>query len=140
MEMKIYQHKVQYYETDQMQIVHHSNYIRWFEEARMNFLEQAGFGYDRFEKEGIISPVLEVQAKYLTMTRFGENVNIQVKMVNFTGLKFSIEYVISDSVTGEVRVTGRSGHCLLDRENKPIRLKKVNPELYELLDSLVEKE
>ena len=140
MEMKIYQHKVQYYETDQMQIVHHSNYIRWFEEARMNFLEQAGFGYDRFEREGIISPVLEVQAKYLTMTRFGETVNIQVKMVNFTGLKFSIEYIISDSVTGEVRVTGRSEHCLLDRENKPIRLKKVNPKLYELLNSLVETE
>jgi len=48
--------------------------------------------------------------------------------------------VISDSVTGEVRVTGRTEHCLLDKENKPIRLKKVNPGLYELLDSLVEKE
>lgn len=140
MEIKLYQHKVQYYETDQMQIVHHSNYIRWFEEARTDFLEQAGFGYDRFEKEGIISPVLEVHAKYLTMTRFGETVNIQVKMTSFTGLKFTIEYVISDSVKGEVRVTGKSEHCLLDKENKPIRLKKVNPELYELLDSLVEKE
>ena len=140
MEIKSYQHKVQYYETDQMQIVHHSNYIRWFEEARTDFLEQAGFGYDRFEKEGIISPVLEVHAKYLTMTRFGETVNIQVKMTNFTGLKFTIEYVISDSVIGEVRVTGRTEHCLLDKENKPIRLKKVNPGLYELLDLLVEKE
>ncbi len=140
MEIKSYQHKVQYYETDQMQIVHHSNYIRWFEEARTDFLEQAGFGYDRFEKEGIISPVLEVHAKYHTMTRFGEIVSIKVKMTNFTGLKFTIEYIISDSVTGEVRVTGRSEHCLLDRENKPIRLKKVNPGLYELLDSLVEKE
>ena len=135
-----YKHKVHYYETDQMQIVHHSNYIRWFEEARTDFLEQAGFGYDRFEKEGIISPVLEVHAKYHTMTRFGETVNIQVKMTTFTGLKFTIEYVISDSVTGEVRVTGRTEHCLLDKENKPIRLKKVNPGLYELLNSLVEKE
>ena len=140
MEIKSYQHKVQYYETDQMQIVHHSNYIRWFEEARTDFLEQAGFGYDRFEKEGIISPVLEVHAKYLTMTRFGETINIQVKMTNFTGLKFTIEYVISDSVTGEVRVTGRTEHCLLDKENKPIRLKKVNPGLYELMASLFEKE
>lgn len=140
MEIKAYQHKVQYYETDQMQIVHHSNYIRWFEEARTDFLEQAGFGYDRFEKEGIISPVLEVHAKYHTMTRFGETVNIKVTMTKFTGLKFTIEYVISDSVTDEVRVTGRTEHCLLDKENKPIRLKKVNPGLYELLDSLVEKE
>lgn len=139
MEIKTYQHKVQYYETDQMQIVHHSNYIRWFEEARTDFLEQAGYGYDRFEREGIISPVLEIQAKYKSMARYGEIVNIDVKMVSFTGLKFALEYIISDSVTGEVRVTGRSEHCLLDRNNKPIRLKKVNPGLYELLDSLTEK-
>lgn len=139
MESKTYQHKVQYYETDQMQIVHHSNYIRWFEEARSDFLEQIGYGYDRMEKEGIISPVIEIHAKYRSMTRFGETVNIQVKMVNFTGLKFSLEYIISDSVTGEIRVTGSSEHCLLDRDNKPVRLKKVNPELYALLDSCVEK-
>ena len=41
------EHKVQYYETDGMGIVHHSNYIRWFEEARVDLLEQLGFGYDR---------------------------------------------------------------------------------------------
>ena len=41
-----YDHKVQYYETDGMGIVHHSNYIRWFEEARVDLLEQLGFGYD----------------------------------------------------------------------------------------------
>ena len=40
-----YDHKVQYYETDGMGIVHHSNYIRWFEEARVDLLEQLGFGY-----------------------------------------------------------------------------------------------
>ena len=102
-------------------------------------MEQIGYGYDRMEKEGIISPVIEIHAKYRSMTRFGETVNIQVKMVNFTGLKFSLEYIISDSVTGEIRVTGSSEHCLLDRDNKPVRLKKVNPELYALLDSCVEK-
>ena len=47
-----YDHKVQYYETDGMGIVHHSNYIRWFEEARVDLLEQLGFGYDRIEEAG----------------------------------------------------------------------------------------
>ena len=36
-------HKAQYYETDQMGIIHHSNYIRWFEEARVGFLEEIGY-------------------------------------------------------------------------------------------------
>ena len=53
----MYTHKVQYYETDKMGITHHSNYIRWMEEARIDFLEKSGFSYDKLEKDGIISPV-----------------------------------------------------------------------------------
>lgn len=138
METKIYQHKAQYYETDQMGIVHHSNYIRWFEEARTDFLEKAGYSYKRFEDEGIICPVIEVCAKYKSMVRYSDTVNIEVHLRAFNGIKFTMEYIISDSVTGEIRVTGTSEHCLLDKNNKPIRLKKVNPDLYELLTSLVE--
>lgn len=138
METKIYQHKAQYYETDQMGIVHHSNYIRWFEEARTDFLEKAGYSYKRFEDEGIICPVIEVFAKYKSMVRYSDTVNIEVHLRTFNGIKFTMEYIISDSVTGEIRVTGTSEHCLLDKNNKPIRLKKVNPALYELLKSLVE--
>lgn len=138
MEIKIYQHKVQYYETDMMGIVHHSNYIRWFEEARTDFLEQAGYSYKRFEDEGIISPVLEVSAQYRSMVRFGDIVNIEVHMRSFTGLKFGLEYIVTDSITGEIRTTGISEHCMLDKEHKPVWIKKVNPQLYDLLKSLVE--
>ena len=60
-----WEHKIQYYETDQMQIAHHSNYIRWFEEARTSALEEAGFGYAEMEAVGIISPVLTVSAEYV---------------------------------------------------------------------------
>ena len=54
---RVYEHKVQYYETDQMGIVHHSNYIRWFEEARVDVLDQIGIGYKKMEEAGVISPV-----------------------------------------------------------------------------------
>ena len=60
----LYEHLAQYYETDQMGIIHHSNYIRWFEEARTNLLDQMGFGYDQMEKLGIIVPVLEIACLY----------------------------------------------------------------------------
>ena len=72
------------------------------------------------------------------MVRFGDIVNIEVHMRSFTGLKFGLEYVISDSITGEVRVTGTSEHCLLDKMHKPVRLKKMNSKLYALLEELVE--
>ena len=58
--MKPYLHRVQYYETDMMGVVHHSNYIRWMEEARIDFMDQLGFPYARMEAEGVLSPVKSV--------------------------------------------------------------------------------
>ena len=49
----MYTHRVQYYETDQMGIVHHSNYIRWFEEARIDWMRHCGISYREMEKQGI---------------------------------------------------------------------------------------
>ena len=80
-EWKPYQHKVQYYETDQMGIVHHSNYIRWFEEARTDYMEKMGMGYDQMEEKGILSPVLSVDAEYLQMVHFGGTVTIEVFII-----------------------------------------------------------
>ena len=54
--MSIYTHKVNYYETDKMGITHHSNYIRFMEEARMNYLSEIGYPMTRLEEEGIASP------------------------------------------------------------------------------------
>ena len=79
--MQPYEHRVQYYETDQMGIVHHSNYIRWFEEARTDMLRQIGIGYGEMECRGIASPVLEVSAKYRAMTRFEDMVVIRVELL-----------------------------------------------------------
>ena len=74
----IYKHKVQYYETDKMQVVHHSNYIRWMEEARVEFLEKIGASFVSLEEMGIISPVTEVNCRYENMMRFGDTAEIDV--------------------------------------------------------------
>lgn len=127
MELKGYEHKVQYYETDQMGCVHHSNYIRWFEETRSAYLEQMDMGYDRMEEEGIISPVLTVQAEYRSMTRYGETVTIAMKIVKYNGIRLTLEYQVRDAATGILRCTGQSSHCFLDREGSIVSLKKARP-------------
>ena len=76
--MNPYIKKVQYYETDMMGIVHHANYIRWMEEARIDFLDQMGFPYARMEAEGIISPVRAVSCQYKKPCTFGDTLNIAV--------------------------------------------------------------
>lgn len=124
MKTEIYEHKTQYYETDQMGIIHHSNYIRWFEEARVELMEQAGMGYGAMEKQGIISPVLSVHCEYKSMCRFGETVQILTHLKKYDGIRMTLEYTILDKETGQVRCVGESRHCFLTRDGKPVSLKR----------------
>ena len=134
--MKKYIHKVNYYETDKMGITHHSNYIRWMEEARIDFLEQIGFSYDKLEKDGIISPVIAVECDYKMSTTFGDNIEIQVEIEEFKGVKLVIKYTMKNINTNEIVSIGRTKHCFINKDNKPIILKKDFPKFDEKLKSL----
>ncbi|WP_083432752.1 thioesterase family protein [Alkalibacterium sp. 20] len=137
--MECYSHKVQYYETDQMQIVHHSNYIRWFEEARTYLLDEIGFSYQRMEDEGIMIPVLAVNAEYKSMTRFGETVLIEAAVKQFTGIKLIMEYTVRDKETQEVRCVGETKHAFIDEKTyRPMSLKRKHVELYALFNGLLQ--
>lgn len=133
-----YEHKIQYYETDQMKIVHHSNYIRWFEEARTDVMERMGFGYDKMEEAGVMSPVLAVNVEYKTMSRYGESVVIDVKVKAYKGVRMTLAYIIKDKATDVIRCLGESKHCFLNMEGKPVSLKKEHPEIHQLLENLLE--
>ena len=127
----IYTHQAQYYETDQMGIIHHSNYIRWMEEARIAYMDEMGFPYRAVEEAGIMSPVLSVQCEYRSMTHFGDRVGIEVSLRSFKGVKYEIGYVMRDEKTKEVRAEGESRHCFLKKDGKPSNIKKELPTLYE---------
>ena len=125
--MRPYRHKTQYYETDTMKIVHHSNYVRWMEEARVDLLEQMGLGYDAMEREGILSPVLSVSCEYKSMTRFPETVEIVARLTKYTGVRFELSYEIRDEKTKELRCRGQSAHCFIDGTGKPVSLRRNFP-------------
>lgn len=127
-----YRHKVQYYETDQMGVVHHSNYIRWFEEARTDFLEKSGFSYAWMEGQGIIIPVLFVSAEYKAMVHYGEDVLILPTVTEFNGVKLKLCYEVRNAQTGVLTTTGTSSHCFLGRDQRPLRLKKEFPKVYQM--------
>jgi acyl-CoA thioester hydrolase len=139
METKIqaYLHTVQYYETDQMQVVHHSNYIRWFEEARIDYFDKIGLPYFKLEEDGFIAPVLSVSGRYLSMTRFGEDVYITVRLDSFNGIRFAFSYRVLDKKTGTVRAIGTTEHCFLDQKGKPINFKKNAGNYFALFSSFI---
>ena len=130
---------VQYYETDQMAIVHHSNYIRWFESARIDFLSKMGIPCDKMEEAGIISPVLSVDCQYRQMTRFGETVTITPVLSSYNGVRYVVTYEIRNKETGVLNATGETSHCFLSKDGKIVSLKKVLPETHAVLMSLVQK-
>lgn len=125
----MYIHKVQYYETDRMGITHHSNYIRWMEEARIDFLNAVGWGYEAIEAMGIISPVTSVECRYKNTTTFADEVYIEVWVAEFKGVKLKICYSMKkpdDTVVCE----GASEHCFMNKDGKIISLKREYPQIY----------
>lgn len=127
MEAVVYERPVHYYETDRMDCVHHSNYIRWFEEARIHLMAVCGFSYEGLEAGGIVSPVLHAEADYRTMARFGETVMIETRVESYTGTRIAFSYTVRDKASGTLRCEGRTAHCFLGPAGKPVALKKANP-------------
>ena len=136
--MYIYERKINYYETDKMGIVHHSNYIRFFEEARCDFLEKSGLPYDVMEERGIMSPVLGIICQYKQHITYGDIIEIHTSITKFSGVKFTVSYEIYNKKTGNLCILGESNHCFTDSNLKPLNLKKHFNDVYEKFMYLIE--
>lgn len=133
----MYKRKVQYYETDKMGFVHHSNYIRWFEEARSDFFDKAGAPYCETEKRGIFSPVVSVNCEYKKPAVYGEEFIVDAVLEEFGNVKFCFSYTVTNE-NGELKAIGKSEHCFLHKEGKVISLKKEWPAMFEHLKKYTE--
>ena len=136
--MKPYMLKARYYETDQMGIIHHSNYIRWMEEARIDMLDQMGYPYRRFEEMGYISPVLHAECEYKKSVKFDDEVKITVSLQEFGKLKFTLKYDIYNmSEGGVLSACGMTRHCFLNKDGRPVMMNKEMKEFSETMEKLL---
>ncbi|MCL2019536.1 MAG: acyl-CoA thioesterase [Oscillospiraceae bacterium] len=130
--------KANFYETDQMGIIHHSNYIRWFEEARVDFMEQIGYGFEKAVQMGIDNALTGLSCEYKSMVRFGDVVEIQAVITELKNARMSVSYEVRDLKTGVLCATGKTSHCFIDsKKMRPVSLKKAIPELYALFESTI---
>ncbi len=125
--MNPYLHKVQYYETDMMGITHHANYIRWMEEARIDFMDQLGFPYKKMEADGVFSPVKTVSCEYKQPSTFGDEISIAVSVKSFNGVVMTIEYEMRNQ-RNETVCTACSEHVFLNRDGRFVRMKRDMPD------------
>ncbi|GAA0462099.1 thioesterase family protein [Alkalibacillus silvisoli] len=120
--------KVRYQETDQMGVVYHANYLVWFEIGRTHLIEDLGFKYAEMEKEGIVSPVIDLEAKYKRPLTYGQTANVKTYIKEYDGFRVVYRYEIYTE-TGELAVTGSSSHVCVKKSNfRPISIKKKFPD------------
>lgn len=133
--MKPYIHTVQYYETDCMGITHHSNYIRWMEEARVDFLTQVGWPLKTLEEMGVVSPVTALESRFHATTTFADAVSIRVAVLQCSGVRMKLAYTM-EKEDGTKVFSATSEHCFLDRTGRIVRLKKELPGFYQAVAAL----
>lgn len=130
-----YRRRVNYYETDRMGVVHHSNYLRLIEEARLAWIEQHVMRYSQIEKMGIIIPAISASGKFKEYLRFDDMFAVKVMPKKFNGARFSFTYQIFNVENDKLCYEGESEHCFVaDGSYKPISLKRKFPELCKVFE------
>ncbi len=92
-----YKMRTGYVETDQMGIIHHSNYIRYFEAARCDMMRAMGLSYGDVEKMGIMMPILDVSSHYIAPLYFDEDITIRISMYEVPRVKIHFHYDVINS-------------------------------------------
>lgn len=126
-----FERRINYYETDKMGVVHHSNYIRFLEEARCKMLDDNDMPYSAFEERGVMIPVLGVNCDYKLHVTFDDIIEIKPFVKDFNGVRLTMGYHITNKKTGDLVLSGETKHCFTDMHLKPIRLQKQIPEFYD---------
>ena len=134
-----HRHLVQYYETDQMGVVHHSNYIRWFETARIDALDQAGLTYAKMEEDGLFGVTLSVSCEYRRSVRFGQTVEVEPVLTDVDDRFMTIHYVVRDADSKKERAAGDTKHCFVGLDGKMLSLQEADPALYQNILALIGK-
>ena len=112
--------RVRFAETDAMGIVHHSRYLPYLEETRVEYLRELGHPYAEMRSEGIDYAVLECFVQYRQPLRFDEQVDVHLSLASITRTSFQMAYLLT--VAGEVRATAVTVHGCVTAAGRPTRL------------------
>jgi len=121
---------VRYAETDKMGIVHHSVYPIWYELARTEFSREAGFPYSEMEKQGVMNPLVELNCKYIMPADYEDELIVRTSIGKITPARIVFEYEVYKEKL--LINTGSTMHAFTGKDLKPINVKKVKPEIYEI--------
>lgn len=134
-----------------MRVVHHANYVSWFEIGRTEWMRANGLAYSKMEEMGLLLPVIEVDVKYHRSALYDETIGIFTKIKNHSPIRLEFYYEArrlgkANSVLeadqnavagplGELLATGKSLHIWVNPQWKPVRITQAAPEIYEIIQN-----
>ena len=133
----IFERKINYYETDKMGVVHHSNYIRYMEEARCAWLESIGMPFSVLEENGVTIPVIGVYCEYKNHVTFDDIITIKPSVMEYTGVRMTIQYDVKDKKTGKTVIIAETKHCFTNKDLRLVNLKKYAKEFSDKFQDLI---
>jgi len=142
--------RVQYKDTDQMGVVHHGNYITWFEVGRTEWMRKSGMTYRDLEEQGLFLPVLGVDLQYKASAYYDDCVAIFTKVATSSPVRLEFQYEVRkiDEATfeqgqgqeveepfGKLLTKGTSTHMWMNADWKPAKMNKIAPEVYDIVQN-----
>ncbi len=130
---------VRYYETDMQKVVHHSNYLRWFELVRTKLLESLGIPMVDIESEGVYYVLKDARLEYIKPVKYGEEVTLCARLIKYNGIRLVHEYIVR--VGESIRCTGTTTLVTVNQETMlPVNFKKVNAKMNQIIFDSIENE
>lgn len=125
-----------YSETDQMGIVHHSNYAVWFEVGRTNFLKNAGIPNSSIEASGVLLPLYEMNCQYKSPAKYENEIRVITKLKYLSRVRTIFSYQVLNAENNKLLATGETMHAWTDKELNPINAEKNVPDVYSILSEM----
>lgn len=132
--------RVHYQDTDQMGVVHHANYVSWFEIGRTEMMRDTGFAYSKIEELGLLLPVLDLNITYQKPAHYDDYLAIYTKVTTYSAVRLEFAYEVRrikdeavERSEEELLASGSTLHMWLNDQWKPARIDKIAPSVFELI-------
>lgn len=124
---------VRYAETDQMGIVHHSNYSIWFEAGRTDFLKQTGVSYTEVESRNVMLPLYEITCRFKSPAKYEDEIAVITSLKELSRVRLILAYEVFNRKNNTLLATGETLHAFTDKDLRPLNAEKNIPDIYALM-------
>lgn len=129
---------VMYFEIDKMGIVHHSNYPKWFEMGRKDFLRKAGVSQSNMNNHGFYLPLSKLECNFKSPARYGDKITVITSLTLVSCAKIRFDYKILNNRNSKLIAFGYTVHAWTDKDIKPLNIETAAPQIFSSLKALME--